>query len=149
MQIWIDGDACPKAIKEIVFRAAIRTQNLLIIVSNHSLMIPASPYIKKYQVGAGFDMADRHIVENMSPGDLVITADIPLADAVITKGGFALNPRGEMYTANNIKSHLAMRNLNEVLRGAQMISGGPPKLSAKEIQSFANGLDRFLASHVK
>ncbi|MCW8450521.1 YaiI/YqxD family protein [Legionella quinlivanii] len=149
MQIWIDGDACPKPIKEIVFRAAIRTQRLLMIVSNHNLTIPASPFIRKHQVGAGFDMADRYIAENIKPGDLVITADIPLADIIITNGGFALNPRGEMYTANNVKSHLSMRNFNEVLRGAQMLSGGPPKISAREIQSFANGLDRFLAGNVK
>jgi uncharacterized protein YaiI (UPF0178 family) len=94
MQIWIDGDACPKAIKQIIFRAAIRTKTPVMVVSNHPLIIPPSPLIKKYQVGSGFDVADQHIVQHMQPGDLVITADIPLADEVITQGGFALNPRG-------------------------------------------------------
>ena len=111
MQIWIDGDACPKPIKDILFRTAIRTQTPLIVVSNHALNTPASPFIKRNQVGAGFDVADRHIVDNMQAGDLVITADIPLADDVVTKGGLALNPRGELYSENNIKQLLGQRNL--------------------------------------
>lgn len=145
MQIWIDGDACPKPIKEILFRTAIRTQTSLIVVSNHALNTPASPFIKRNQVGAGFDVADKHIVDHMQAGDLVITADIPLADDVVTKGGLALNPRGELYSVNNIKQLLGQRNLNETLRGGGMISGGPPKFGPKEIQRFANSLDRFLA----
>jgi uncharacterized protein YaiI (UPF0178 family) len=144
MQIWIDGDACPKVIKDLLFRAAIRTQTQLVVVSNHILTIPSSPYIKRWQVGFGFDVADNYIVDMMQPGDLVITADIPLADDVVTKGGTALNPRGELYTANNIKQLLARRNINESLRSCQMIKGGPDKLSAKEIQTFANTLDKLL-----
>lgn len=145
MQIWIDGDACPKPIKEILFRTAIRTKTPMVVVSNHALNTPASPYIKRNHVGAGFDMADKHIVDNMQAGDLVITADIPLADDVVTKGGWALNPRGELYSENNIKQLLGQRNLNETLRGGGMISGGPPKFGPKEIQRFANALDKFLA----
>ena len=149
MQIWIDGDACPKPIKDILFRTAIRTQTPLIVVSNHALNTPASPFIKRNQVGAGFDVADRHIVDNMQAGDLVITADIPLADDVVTKGGLALNPRGELYSENNIKQLLGQRNLNETLRGGGMISGGPAKFGSKEIQKFANNLDKFLAQRKK
>ena len=145
MHIWIDGDACPKPIKDLLFRAATRTQTHLIIVSNHPLTIPPSPYIKRQQVGSGFDVADNAIVAAMQPGDLVITADIPLADDVVTHGGIALNPRGELYTTNNIKQLLARRNLNESLRGAQLVRGGPDKFTAKEIQTFANTLDTILA----
>lgn len=144
MQIWMDGDACPKVIKELLFRAAIRTKTTMTVVSNHALTIPGSPYIKRWQVGAGFDVADNYIVETLQAGDLVITADIPLADDVVTKGGIALNPRGELYTSNNIKQHLARRNLNESLRSAQMIRGGPDKLSSKDTQLFANALDKLL-----
>ena len=145
MQIWMDGDSCPKPIKDILFRTAIRTKTPLIVVSNHALNTPASPFIKRNQVGAGFDVADRHIVDNMQAGDLVITADIPLADDVVTKGGLALNPRGELYSENNIKQLLGQRNLNETMRGGGMISGGPAKFGPKEIQRFANNLDKFLA----
>ena len=148
MQIWIDGDACPRVIKDLLFRAATRTQTPLTVVSNHTLVVPSSPFIKKWQVGAGFDVVDRYIVDNVQQGDLVITADIPFADDVITKGGIALNPRGEMYSTNNIKQLLARRNLNESLRSCQMISGGPEKMSQKEIQQFANNLDKFLAKWV-
>ncbi|HBI22297.1 MAG TPA: YaiI/YqxD family protein, partial [Legionella sp.] len=101
MQIWMDGDACPKPVKDILFRTATRTKIPLIVVSNHALSTPASPYIKRYQVGAGFDVADNHIVDHMQAGDLVITADIPLANDVVDKGGWALNPRGELYSINN------------------------------------------------
>ncbi|MFC3908997.1 YaiI/YqxD family protein [Legionella dresdenensis] len=146
MQIWIDGDACPKIIKEMLFRAAIRTQTCLIAVSNHPISIPPSPFIKRYQVGAGFDVADKYILTAMRSGDLVITADIPLADAVITQGGHALNPRGELYSAHNIKQHLAIRNLNDSLRSCNMIAGGPNKISQKEVRDFANKLDKFLGS---
>jgi uncharacterized protein len=146
MQIWIDGDACPKAIKDLLFRAAIRTQTYLIAVSNHSISVPLSPFIKKYQVGFGFDVADKYILDHMKCGDLVITADIPLADAVITQEGFALNPRGEVYSAQNVKRHLAIRNLNESLRSCNLLTGGgPAKLSQKEIRDFANNLDKFMS----
>ncbi len=145
MQIWMDGDACPKPIKDILFRTAIRMRMPLIVVSNHALSTPASLYIKRHQVGAGFDVADNHIVDNMEAGDLVITADIPLANDVVEKGGLALNPRGELYSINNIKQLLGQRNMNETLRGGGMISGGPAKFGPKEIQRFANQLDKFLA----
>ena len=144
MKIWLDGDACPKAIKTILFKAVIRTQTTLVMVSNHFLTAPASPFIKKVQVHAGFDVADNHIVANMESGDLVITADIPLADAVVTQGGIALNPRGELYSANNIKQRLAIRNLNESLRSSGLLTSGQGTISAKEIQQFAKGLDRLL-----
>ena len=149
MQIWMDGDACPKPIKDILFRTAVRAKTLLIVVSNHALTTPPSPFIKRTQVGAGFDVADQYIVDNMQPGDLVVTADIPLADDVVTKGGLALNPRGELYSKNNIKQLLAQRNMNETLRGASMISGGPAKFGPKEIQRFANCLDKFIAKREK
>jgi len=147
MQIWIDGDACPKPIKDILFRTAIRTQTPLVIVANHFMPYPSSPFITKQNVGSGFDVADKQIVDSMQPGDLVITADIPLADEVVTKGGLALNPRGELYSKNNIKQHLSLRNHNETLRGASMISGGPSKFGPKEIQRFANSLDRFITAN--
>ena len=145
MRIWIDADACPKVIKEILFRAAIRTKTELTLVANHALQSPPSPFIKKLQVASGFDMADNRIVEKMESGDLVITADIPLAAAVIDKGGTALNPRGERYTKSNIKERLSIRNFNADLRGAGMITGGPPPLNKRQIQVFANWLDQFLA----
>jgi uncharacterized protein YaiI (UPF0178 family) len=145
MQIWMDGDACPKPIKDILFRTAVRNKTLLFVVSNHALTTPPSPYIKRHQVAAGFDVADNHIIEQMEPGDLVITADIPLANDVVNKGGWALNPRGELYSINNMRQLLAQRNMNEALRGGGMISGGPPKFGPKEIQRFANQLDKFLA----
>jgi uncharacterized protein YaiI (UPF0178 family) len=144
MQIWIDADACPKTIKEIVFRAAIRTKTQLTLVSNQSLTIPQSPYIQKMQVGGGFDVADNAIINKVQVGDLVITADIPLADAIVTKGAKALNPRGELYSVENIKQRLAMRNFSTELRNTGVTLKGPPKLSPREIQRFANSLDRFL-----
>ncbi len=145
MRIWVDADACPKLIKEILFRAAIRTKTELILVSNQALQAPPSPFIKKMQVSLGFDVADNHIVEKMASGDLVITADLPLAGAVIDKGGTALNPRGELYSKNNIKERLSIRNFNADLRGAGLITGGPPPLNKKQIQTFANWLDQFLS----
>lgn len=145
MKIWIDGDACPRAIKAVLFRAAMRTQTCLMLISNHALSAPISPFIKKHQVGAGFDAVDHYITANIEAGDLVITADIPFADAVITAKGLALNPRGELYSINNIKQHLSIRHMNESLRSYQAISGGPDKLTAKDIQCFANHLDRLLA----
>lgn len=146
MQIWVDADACPKVIKEILFRAAMRTKTLIILVANQFLPTPSSPFITKMQVSAGFDVADNHIVQAMQVGDLVITADIPLAAAVIAQGGLALNPRGELYTQENIKQRLSMRNFNDELRGLGMITGGPAKFSQRDIQAFANCLDKFLNS---
>ena len=146
MQIWIDGDACPKAIKTILFNAANRTKTNLIIVSNHFVNIPASPFIKRWMVGAGFDVADQKIIDHVEPNDLVITADIPLADAILSKNAIALNPRGKLYSASNIKHILAMRNINETLRDSGMISGGAAAMSSREVQEFSNHLDRILSS---
>jgi uncharacterized protein YaiI (UPF0178 family) len=144
MQIWVDADACPKVIKEILFRAAARTETPLILVSNHAISSPPSPYITKMQVVGGFDVADNKIVQKVQPGDLVITADIPLADAVIDKDAIALNPRGELYSKANIKERLSMRNFSTDLRNSGVRTGGPAALSKREIQSFANELDKLL-----
>ncbi|MCH9756262.1 MAG: YaiI/YqxD family protein [Gammaproteobacteria bacterium] len=149
MTIWLDGDACPKPIKDILCRAATRTQIQLIIVANHFFPTPPSPFIKKQLVSSGFDVADNYIVEKVVLGDLVITADIPLADAAISKGAIVINPRGEQYSAHNIKQHLATRNMNESLRSSGMLSGGPKKIGAKEIQQFSNNLDKFLTQQRK
>ncbi len=147
MNIWVDADACPKIIKEILFRAANRTKINMILVANQSIVIPSSNYIKTVKVASGFDVADNYIVCHLNEGDLIVTADIPLADAVIQKGCFALNPRGIFYSMNNIKQHLSTRNLNAELRNIGLITGGPATLNKKDIQLFANALDRFLANH--
>lgn len=144
MRIWVDADACPKVIKEILFRAAVRTETALILVSNHALSAPPSPFITKMQVIQGFDVADNKIVQNLQSDELVITADIPLADAVIDKGGIALNPRGELYSKANIKERLSIRNFSTALRDSGMRTGGPAAISKKEIQCFANALDNVL-----
>ncbi len=145
-RIWVDADACPKVIKEILYRAAKRTKIKMVFVANQPLSIPLSPVIQKILVSGGFDVADNHIIQHMAAGDLIITADIPLANAVIEKGGVALNPRGELYTKENIKQRLSMRNLNEHLRSSGVITGGPPTIHAREIQAFANRLDQLLMS---
>ena len=145
MHIWVDGDACPAVVKDILFRAADRTQTSLTLVANKLLRVPPSPYIRALQVAHGFDVADAHIVEQIQPGDLVISADIPLVSQVIDKGGAALNPRGTFYTAENVKEHLAMRNFMEEMRSSGMEGGGPPPFSQADRQAFANQLDRFLA----
>lgn len=144
LTIWVDADACPRAVKDVLFRAAEKRQVQLTLVANQFLRTPPSPYINSIQVPAGFDVADNAIVDKMLAGDLVITADIPLADDVITKGGTALNPRGMIYTRENIKDHLTRRDMLDELRGSGLVTGGPPTLDKKDIQSFANGLDRFL-----
>ncbi|MDF1645032.1 MAG: YaiI/YqxD family protein [Pseudomonadales bacterium] len=145
MQIWIDGDACPNVIKAILFKAAEREKIPLTLVANQFIQTPPSPYIKSVQVPAGFDVADDHIVQQMHAGDLVITADIPLAAEVIEKQGHALNPRGEFYSKENIRQRLAMRDLMEELRGAGQVTGGPATMSQADRREFANKLDRFLA----
>lgn len=145
MQIWVDADACPKPIKEILFRAADRVEMPLTLVANRPLQTPKSRYIRSVVVPAGFDIADEAIVEQMRPGDLVITADIPLAAQVIDKGGHALNPRGELYDADNIRERLAMRDLMDELRGSGIDTGGPAPFSQQDRTAFANQLDRFLA----
>lgn len=149
MQIWVDADACPNVIKEILFRAAERLQIPLILVANKILQIPPSRYIRTMRVGAGFDVADNKIVREMESGDLVITADIPLAAEVIGLGGHALNPRGEFYSKENIEERLTMRNFMDELRETGVNTGGPATLSRKDRQAFANGLDRFLARHCR
>lgn len=149
MQIWIDADACPAAIKDILYRAAQRKQLTLTLVANQPLRTPASPYIRSLRVAGGFDVADNKIVELVQVGDLVITADIPLAADVIKKGGYALNPRGELYTADNIQERLTLRNFLGELRNTGVNTGGPAALSHRDRQAFANQLDRFLTQYVK
>jgi uncharacterized protein YaiI (UPF0178 family) len=144
MQIWIDADACPRVIKDILFRAAERVQVTVMLVANQWLKAPPSRYIRKVQVPSGFDEADKYIAEQVEAGDLVITADIPLASAVIEKGGFALNPRGELYTRDNIQQRLTMRNFMDELRGSGVDTGGPASFNHSDRQAFANELDRFL-----
>ena len=144
MQIWVDPDALPNVIKEILFRAATRAHVSLTLVANQLLRTPPSPYIKALQVPAGFDVADSKIALQLQNGDLVITADIPLAALVIEKGGHALNPRGEFYTTENIRERLAMRNFMDELRNTGVNTGGPAVLSLSDRQAFANQLDRFL-----
>ena len=145
MQIWVDADACPNVIKAILFKAAEREQIPLTLVANQHIQTPPSQLIKSVQVPAGFDVADDHIVLQMDVGDLVITADIPLAAEVVEKQGHALNPRGEFYTKENIRQRLAMRDLMEELRGAGQVTGGPATMSQADRREFANKLDRFLA----
>ena len=145
MQIWVDADACPGVVKEILFRAAERAKVQLILVANQAMQVPRSPYISSKQVGSGFDVADDYIAEQVEKGDLVITADIPLAADVITNGGEALNPRGERYTEENIRQRLAMRDFMDTMRGSGIHTGGPPPLNQTDRRNFANELDRFIA----
>ena len=145
MRIWVDADACPNVIKDILFRAAERARITLTLVANQPMRTPPSQYIKALQVPAGFDVADNKIVELTEAGDLVITADIPLAAGVIDKGGHALDPRGETYTKDNIKERLAVRKLMDELRSSGIDTGGPAVFSNADRQAFANKLDRFLA----
>ena len=145
MNIWVDADACPVAIKEILFRAAQRTGLQLTLVANHAMRVPPWPNIRMLQVSAGFDVADKQIVELAGFGDLVITGDIPLAAEVIEKGAHALSPYGELYTADNIRPRLNLRDFMDTMRASGMQSGGPPPLGAQEKQQFANQLDRLLA----
>jgi hypothetical protein len=147
MHIWVDADACPRVIKEILFRAAERVQIPLTLVANHHLAVPRSRFIKSIQVPSGLDVADSRIVELVQPGDLVVTADIPLAALVIRKGGVGLDPRGELYTDSNIGERLAMRNLMDELRSGGMVTGGPSAIGKRDRQAFANQLDRLLAGH--
>jgi len=145
MNIWVDADACPVVIKEILFRAANRTAIKITLVANHLMRIPPSPHISFLKVESGFDIADNVIINKMTAGDLVITADIPLAADVIKNGGLALNPRGELYTENNIRERLNMRDFMDNLRSSGIQTGGPPAISQQDRQKFANNLDTILA----
>lgn len=145
MHIWVDADACPAVVKDILYRAAERTQLPMTLVANKPLRTPASPWIRSLQVSRGFDVADSHIVRELQPGDLVITADIPLASDVIAKGGHALNPRGELYTKDTIEERLATRDFMAKLRETGVQTGGPDALDQTDRKRFADQLDRFLA----
>ena len=147
MHIWVDADACPNAIKDILFRAANRTETNVTLVANHYLKVPPSPYIESIQVASGFDVADDHIAQKVNNGDIVITADIPLAAIIVEKGAYGINPRGTLYTQQNIKQTLTMRNFMEEMRNTGQVSGGPPPIDAKDKQAFANTLDKLLAKH--
>ena len=147
MQIWVDADACPAVIKETLFRASQRTGVTLTLVANHALTVPKLPHIRAIQVPSGFDVADSEIVTRCESGDLVITADIPLAAEVIEKGAHALNPRGEMYSKDTIRERLTMRDFMDTLRSSGIDTGGPGALSQSDRQRFANALDTFLARH--
>ncbi|WIO74698.1 YaiI/YqxD family protein [Porticoccaceae bacterium LTM1] len=149
MHIWVDADACPNVIKEILFRASQRTKVPLTLVANHAVSTPPNAWIKSVQVSQGFDVADSFIVQQATPGDLVVTADIPLAAEVVEKGVEAVNPRGEHYTKANIRQRLAMRNFMEEMRSIGEVTGGPSKLDQTNRQQFANVLDRFLAKAAK
>lgn len=146
MTIWVDADACPSAIKEVLFRAAHRRAVSMVLVANQAIRTPASPHIRSVRVGQGFDQADDWIVAQVEPEDLVITADIPLAAQVLEKGGVALSPRGQLFSSDSIKARLTMRDFMDTLRGSGIHSGGPPPLNAKDKQAFANHLDRWLTS---
>ncbi|MCK5543102.1 MAG: YaiI/YqxD family protein [Desulfobacterales bacterium] len=149
MDIWVDADACPVVIKDLLYRIAQRTNTLVTLVANKSLQIPKSQFIKLLIVAPGFDVADNEIVKQMKAGDLVITADIPLAADVIDKGGLTLNPRGELYTKDNIGSRLYVRNLMDTLRSSGIETKGPAPMSQKDKQLFSNTIDKLLSSHAK
>ena len=149
MQIWVDADACPKVIKEILYRAAERVGVPLTLVANRPLWAPRSPLIKTLRVEAGFDVADHRIVELSRPGDLVVTADVPLAAELVHKGVDALNPRGELYTEENIAERLSMRDLMDELRSVGVETGGPASFNKSDRQAFANQLDRLLTQRSK
>ena len=146
MQIWVDADACPGEIKELLFRAAKRTKTKVTLVANQHMRTPRSEFISSLLVGAEMNAADRRIVELIEPGDLVITADIPLAADVVAGGAQALNPRGELYTDANIGERVAVRDLLDELRGGGLVTGGPASFNSKDRQAFANQLDRWLTA---
>jgi uncharacterized protein YaiI (UPF0178 family) len=149
MQIWVDADACPVVIRDILFRAAERTGVRMTLVANKPLRLPVAPNLRSLQVPQGFDAADKRIVELMEADDLVVTADVPLAAAAIEKGGIAPNPRGELYTKENVRERLSVRNFLDELRSGGVNTGGPPALSQRERQLFANQLDSWLAKRAK
>jgi uncharacterized protein len=145
MPIWVDADACPKTVKEILFRAAERVGIQITLVANQPVTVPPSRHIRTIQVSAGFDVADNEIVKRLEPGDLVVTADIPLAAEAIARGGYALDPRGELYTAENIRERLNVRDFMDALRSSGIATGGPAAMSSRDRQAFANALDGWLA----
>jgi len=149
MHIWVDADACPRVIKDILYRAAQRVRVPLTLVANKPLQVPPSPFIRTVHVAAGFDVADNEIVRRLEPGDLVVTADIPLAAEVIEKGGHALDPRGDFFTPDNIKERLTIRNFMDELRGSGVETGGPAAFGSSDRMAFANQLDRFLTRHAR
>ncbi|AKJ42893.1 YaiI/YqxD family protein [Pragia fontium] len=146
MQIWVDADACPNVIKEVLFRAAERTHITVTLVANQYIKTPPSPYIRSLQVPSGFDVADNEIVKRTEPGDLVITADIPLAAEVLEKGGNAINPRGERYSPATIRERLTMRDFMDTMRSSGIQTGGPNSMTQRDRQQFANELDKWLLS---
>jgi uncharacterized protein len=148
MEIWVDADACPGVIKEILFRASRRTGVPLTLVANQSVQIPQTPSIRTIRVPRGFDVADDEIVKQCKAGDLVITGDIPLAAEVIEKGGYALSPRGEMFSADDIRARLNVRDFLDTLRASGINTGGPEALNQSDRQLFASRLDTFLARHL-
>ncbi|TGG95491.1 YaiI/YqxD family protein [Natronospirillum operosum] len=147
MKIWVDADACPNVVREILFRAADRARVEVTLVANQPQRVPASKWVNSVQVAQGFDVADNEIVQRLSAGDLVITADIPLAAEIVEKGAHAINPRGERYTEQNIRARLNMRDFMETLRASGVQTGGPPTLNQTDRKRFADQLDRFLATH--
>lgn len=143
--IWVDADACPNPVKTVLFRAAQKRQLDTVLVANQFIGAPSSKYIRAVRVGGGFDAADDYIVRHMRGGDLIVTGDIPLAAQVIQQQGFALNPRGELYSKDNIGEKLAMRDFMAQMRDSGMVTGGAAAMAARDVQNFANALDRFLA----
>ncbi|MBL4653734.1 MAG: YaiI/YqxD family protein [Flavobacteriales bacterium] len=149
MKIWVDADACPVPVKDILFRAAERAKINMVLVANSVMRVPKSNYISAVVVDAGADVADQYIVDELEAGDLVITADVPLAADVIEKGGLALNPRGSMFTPDSIRSQLSMRNFMDELRGSGVMTGGQAAFNHSDRQAFANQLDKILTQYRK
>ena len=149
MKIWVDADACPVVIKEILYRAAERVEVQMILVANRPLQIPQSPWVKFIQVASGLDVADNEIIKRLTAGDLVITSDIPLAAEVIEKGGIGLNPRGELYSVDNVRDRLSMRDFMDTLRSCGIDTGGPSAFSQSDRKSFASHLDKILSKYSK
>lgn len=147
MTIWVDADACPRILKEVLYRAATRVQTPLVLVAHQALQVPPSPWIRRVQVEMGFDAADRYIIEQAQRGDLIITNDIPLAAEAIPKGADVINSRGEILDKENIRERLRVRNLMEEIRASGQITGGPAPLDNSDKTRFANALDRWLARH--
>ena len=145
MKLWVDADACPREVKEVIYRAAERRKISTVFVANGNLTLPRSTHLSTVRVGAGLDVADAYLAEHAEPGDLAITADIPLAAKLVEKGVRAIDPRGEIYDADNVKERLAMRDLMKELRDGGLVGGGPKAFGARDKQEFANALDRELA----